>query len=229
MDGECGHTRNINLHAKPRTKKPTPCTVRRALSSATGKSHGRGSETSSALAGQTPAPPVAPGHPVRAPFAVKSLWLPPLERWAGPLCPLGWPCGRGGRLAGKGTGQGPWGLRPLCHLIKEKNESETGVSSQQKSSHVMAAPAGDARSASGTWSMLLLLKVCLLLVRSRFDGRFGRMKKTGLRVKGSSALLLCDTGQATYLLWASVLSSVTCQVGVITPGHLIKWAGTRSK
>lgn len=89
MDGECGHTRNINLRAKPRTKKPTHCTVQRALSSATGKSHGRGSETSSTLAGQTPAPPVAPGHPVRVPFTVKSLWLPPLERWAGPLRPLG--------------------------------------------------------------------------------------------------------------------------------------------
>lgn len=144
MDGECGHTRNINLCAKPRTKKPTHCTVQRALSSATGKSHGRVSETSSALAGQTPAPPVAPEHPVRAPFAVKSLWLPPLERWAGPLCPL-----VDEEASSRGRDRtGTVGATPLCHLIKEKNESETGVSSQQKSSRVIAAPVGGTRSAS---------------------------------------------------------------------------------
>lgn len=63
MDGECGHTWDINLDAKPGTKKPTNSIIQRALSSAASKSHGKGFETFSALEDRGPLCPVAPAHP----------------------------------------------------------------------------------------------------------------------------------------------------------------------
>lgn len=133
MDGECGHSRTINLCAKPRTKKPTNSRVQGALSSAMGQSRGRGLETSSALGGQTPSP-VAPA--------------PLLWSHSGCLClrhglPLGTPSApmwTRSQAPCEGIRQGLWGLQPLSYLINEKNESKIRVSSQQTSSCVIAAP-----------------------------------------------------------------------------------------
>ena len=219
MDGEYGHIRNINLCAKPRTKKPTNSRVQRALSSATGKSHGRGLETSSALRGQIPSLPGAFNHPSPGPPAVKSLGLLLLEWWAS-HCTL-----RGSQVWTRRHGmdqEGGWQLPLLSWLIKE-NELKTKASSQQKMSCVIAAHLS---SVHFFRTISVPMNDPKALPSWRLLGQGFMVIGKGIRIPLLEVVLDLRVSSTTLSLWASHLNSL----GLSFPndhlftGHNNTWA-----